>query len=90
MDFADYQLIKREVRYRRYISLEDKEDLIQDISVKLLQSKATHVSRAYIKKLIKNMMIDWKRNMGRQPDIAYDSVLADRAIEKGAGNGSHD
>jgi len=35
-------------------------------------------------------MIDWKRNMGRQPDIAYDSVLADRAIEKGAGNGSHD
>jgi DNA-directed RNA polymerase specialized sigma24 family protein len=69
----DYSLIQTEVRTNPAIPPEDKEDFVQDICVKLLESKPAYISRPYIRRLLRNMLVDRHRKEIRRPDIIYDN-----------------
>jgi DNA-directed RNA polymerase specialized sigma24 family protein len=71
MNEQDYKLIVSEVRYQKQLSSEDKEDLVQDVVVKMLEAKPKTVTRAYVRTLIKNLLIDQGRKEARRPDITY-------------------
>ena len=83
MDLSNYQLIQAEVKRVRNISQEDREDLAQDIYVKLLESGATHITRKYVRRLVRNMLIDRRRRADRRPAVVFNSYLAERVIERG-------
>lgn len=95
MNEQDYKLIEQEVRYQKQLSEEDKEDLVQDVCVKLLETKPKTVNRAFIRTLIRNMLIDRSRRRERRPDIVCGGDVenvVECPIEElvGAMRGDHD
>jgi DNA-directed RNA polymerase specialized sigma24 family protein len=79
MNEQDYKLIQSEVRYQRQLSEEDREDLVQDVCVKLLEGKQEHITRAFLRTLIRNMLIDKGRKEVRRPQITSNDT--DIALE---------
>lgn len=79
MDLSNYHILVQEVRKANpNMPEEDVEDLIQDAYVRLLASKDTHITRVYIKRLLRNMRIDRHRKVVRRPTTIVDSSLADK------------
>lgn len=89
----DYQLVQAEVkslaRKRRW-SLDDEQDFVQEVYVKLLEqesrgvkSKDTDMTKGYLRMLLKRMLMDAKRKDDRRPDVAFNSWLADKVIDGG-------
>jgi DNA-directed RNA polymerase specialized sigma24 family protein len=81
MNEQDYKLVQSEVRYQRQLSEEDKDDLVQDLCVKLLEGKQKQITRAFLRTLIKNMLIDRSRKdsirniTSNDTDIALESPI---------------
>lgn len=79
MDLSNYQLIQAEARRIKSLSPEDREDLAQDVCLKLLESnKAKKITRKYIRKLIMYILMNKRRKESRRPEVIYNSKLADR------------
>lgn len=79
MNLTNYKIIDQEVRHANpKLSQEDRQDLVQDVFVRLLSSGATHITRWYIKRLLRNMRVDKHRKTARRPDIVFDSSLTDK------------
>lgn len=68
----DYQLILSEVR-RACVPESDIEDMAQDVCVKILERKLELVTRAYVRRLIRNMLIDKRRKDARRPKLVFDN-----------------
>ena len=100
MDLTNYQLIQSEVKHIRNLSKDDKEDLVQDVYLRLLEgadraayrkrawgedSREPAVNRKYIRKLIRNILASRERADSRRPKVIYSSGLADSLLEKGRG-----
>ena len=79
MNEQDYKLVQSEVRYQKQLSTEDREDLVQDVCVKLLEAKPKTVTRAFLRMLIKNLLIDRGRKEARRPQITSNDT--DIALE---------
>lgn len=79
MDLSNYHILVQEVRHANPNMPEsDQEDMIQDAYVRLLASKDKYITRAYIKRLLRNMRVDRHRKVVRRPDTIVDSALVDR------------
>ena len=92
MTEQDYKLIRSEVKARRlkHWNREDEEDFVQDVVVKLLQTKTEYITKGYIRKLIYQMQLDQSRKDKRRPHVLYSSSLADSLLEKGRNNGNEE
>jgi DNA-directed RNA polymerase specialized sigma24 family protein len=53
------------------MSKEDKEDLMQDVIVKLLESKADKITKGFVYRIVKSVLCDKYKKDSSSPDIAY-------------------
>ena len=73
MEPTDYQLIQSEVHKNSNIQESDYEDFVQDVYLKLLETKTKYISRPYLRTLLKNMLIDRYRKEIRRPELVFDN-----------------
>lgn len=73
MEPSDYRLIQSEVNKVSAIQEADKEDFVQDICLKLLESKPSFISRPYLRTLIRHMLMDRYRKGTRRPTLVFDN-----------------
>lgn len=81
----DYQLVQHEVKAlaaKLKWAREDREDFLQDVTVKLLESAPEYVNVGYLRLLFQRMLIDRNRRESRRPKIIYSSDLADYILNK--------
>lgn len=72
MEPNDYRLIQSEVN-KIFLHEDDKEDFVQDICLKLLESKPSFISRPYLRTLIRHMLMDRYRKGTRRPTLVFDN-----------------
>jgi DNA-directed RNA polymerase specialized sigma24 family protein len=78
VDLTNYQDIAAFIRKLcKHMTPDDQDDFIQEVYVKLLQSKLSYASRQVLRNIVKRTKIDLARKADRRPKIVYDNDLVE-------------
>lgn len=79
MDLSNYEQITALIRKLcRGMSPDDQDDFIQDVLVKLIRAGDGKVTKAMIRRAVKQIKIDKHRKEQRAPRVVYDNEIVEK------------